>query len=130
MSQPSKTKRLAMPVDNFEDDSPLDKLMPRRQPATEERSPEPKPQPPAAKTSPKPTPIEAPDDELIEVTPPDALKQTTAYLRAAQLDKLDDLALAYKKATGRRVNRQHIIRWLVAAGDLDAVKRGAKSDPE
>ncbi len=50
-----------------------------------------------------------------------SLKKTSFYLRADQLDKLDDLAFAYKKRTGRRIDRQDIVRLLIdrcTLGDL------------
>lgn len=41
------------------------------------------------------------------------LQKTSFYLSPAHLEKLDDLAHAYKKRTGQRINRNDIIRHLV-----------------
>jgi Uma2 family endonuclease len=40
------------------------------------------------------------------------------YLRPDQLDKLDELALAYKKQVGTRINRNEIVRRLIDRCDL------------
>ena len=40
------------------------------------------------------------------------------YLRPDQVDKLDDLALAYKKRTGTRLNRNELVRRLIDRADL------------
>lgn len=48
------------------------------------------------------------------------------YLRPDQVDKLDELALAYKKRTGIRLNRNELVRRLIDRANLellDAVKR-------
>ena len=45
-------------------------------------------------------------------------EKTTFYLRPDQLDKLDELALAYKKQTGQRIDRQDIVRRLIDRCDL------------
>ena len=41
------------------------------------------------------------------------LNKTSFYLTQAQLDKLDELAYAYKRQTGKRINRNDIVRFLV-----------------
>jgi len=41
------------------------------------------------------------------------------YLRPDQVDKLDELALAYKKRTGVRLNRNELVRRLIDRADLD-----------
>ena len=41
------------------------------------------------------------------------------YLRPDQVDKLDELALAYKKHTGIRLNRNELVRRLIDRADLD-----------
>ena len=46
-------------------------------------------------------------------------EKTTFYLRPDQLDKLDELAYAYKKRTGRRIDRQDIVRLLIDRCTLD-----------
>ena len=43
----------------------------------------------------------------------------TIYVSAGQLDKLDELALAYRKRTGKRINRNVIMRKLIDVCDLD-----------
>ena len=43
----------------------------------------------------------------------------TIYVSAEQLDKLDELALAYRKRTGKRINRNVIMRKLIDVCDLD-----------
>jgi hypothetical protein len=53
------------------------------------------------------------------------LMRASFYLYPEQLEKLDDLAVAYRKKTGRRVNRQHILRWLINRSDLDLIVEGA-----
>ncbi len=45
-------------------------------------------------------------------------EKTTFYLRPDQLDKLDELAYTYKKRTGRRIDRQDIVRTLIDRCDL------------
>ncbi|MDP9371787.1 MAG: hypothetical protein M3Q65_04910 [Chloroflexota bacterium] len=47
------------------------------------------------------------------------LRKTSFYLRTDQLDKLDELAYAYKRRTGRRIDRQDIVRQLVDRCALD-----------
>ena len=46
---------------------------------------------------------------------------TNPYLRQELLDKLDDLAYDYRKATGHRVNRNDIVRHLVEGCPLDSL---------
>jgi len=41
------------------------------------------------------------------------------YLRPDQVDKLDELTLAYKKHTGIRLNRNELVRRLIDRTDLD-----------
>ncbi len=53
-----------------------------------------------------------------------SLKKTSFYLRADQLDKLDELAYAYKRRTGRRIDRQDIVRLLIDRCDLDSLTAG------
>ncbi len=48
-------------------------------------------------------------------------EKTTFYLRADQLDKLDELVLAYKRRTGTRINRNDIVRQLIDGADLEAL---------
>lgn len=46
-------------------------------------------------------------------------EKTTFYLRPDQLDKLDELTLAYKKRTRKRINRNDIVRQLIDLCDLE-----------
>ncbi len=48
-------------------------------------------------------------------------EKTTFYLRPDQLDKLDELALAYRRRTGRRIDRQDIVRALIDYCTLDTL---------
>jgi hypothetical protein len=41
------------------------------------------------------------------------------YLTLSQVDKLDDLRIAYRKATGRRLNKQDFMRHIVDSLDLN-----------
>lgn len=41
------------------------------------------------------------------------------YLTPSQVDKLDDLRIAYRKATGRRLNKQDFMRHIVDSLDLN-----------
>ena len=43
----------------------------------------------------------------------------TIYVSPEQLDKLDELALAYRKRTGKRINRNVIMRKLIDVCDLE-----------
>ena len=43
----------------------------------------------------------------------------TIYVSPDQLDKLDELALAYRKRTGKRINRNVIMRKLIDVCDLE-----------
>jgi hypothetical protein len=45
--------------------------------------------------------------------PVEPLQKTTFYLTYGQLEKLDDLRLAHRKRTGRRINRNDIVRYLI-----------------
>src|SRR6266849_4277832 len=46
-------------------------------------------------------------------------KPTSFYLDDAQIDKLDDLEHGYKKRTGKRINRNDIVRHLIDQVDLE-----------
>jgi hypothetical protein len=50
-------------------------------------------------------------------------KPTSFYLDDNQLEKLDELALAYKKRTGKRINRNDIVRALVDETGLEEIVR-------
>jgi len=49
------------------------------------------------------------------------LEKTSFYLRPDQLDKLDELALAYRRRTGQRVGRNDLVRRLIDRCDLDSL---------
>jgi hypothetical protein len=49
------------------------------------------------------------------------LTKTSFYLRPDQSEKLDDLEHGCKKRTGRRIDRQDIIRALIDSADLETV---------
>jgi hypothetical protein len=51
------------------------------------------------------------------------LTKTSFYLRPDQIEKLDDLGHECKKRTGRRIDRQNIIRALIDSADLESVLR-------
>ena len=53
-------------------------------------------------------------------------KPTSIYLDDSQLDKLDDLAHEYKKRTGKRINRNDVVRALVDQADLPSVLAAIK----
>src|SRR5437867_4265873 len=49
------------------------------------------------------------------------LTKTSFYIRAEQIEKLDDLAHEYKKRTGKRIDRQDIVRALIDETNLDTL---------
>lgn len=49
----------------------------------------------------------------------------TIYVSSEQLDKLDELALAYRKRTGKRINRNVIMRKLIDVCDLELLLQSA-----
>jgi hypothetical protein len=55
-----------------------------------------------------------------------AREKITFYLRPDQADKLDDLVLAYKRQTGKRINRNEVVRRLVDFCDLDVLLRASQ----
>lgn len=64
-----------------------------------------------------PSPVEAPQEPTKALTR--NVKPTSFYLTPAQLRKLDDLAYTYNGRTGKRINRNDIIRRLVDTCDID-----------
>lgn len=46
-----------------------------------------------------------------------ALQKTSFYLTAEQSGKLDDLAYSHSKRTGKRINRNDIVRYLIDLAD-------------
>lgn len=56
-------------------------------------------------------------------------EKTSFYITSEQSEKLDDLALAHKKQTGQRINRNDIVRYLINQATLDSlagIKRHVK----
>ncbi len=49
----------------------------------------------------------------------DGLTKTSFYIRRDQVEKLDDLAHEFKKRTGKRIDRQDIVRALIDEINLD-----------
>jgi hypothetical protein len=49
------------------------------------------------------------------------LHKTSFYLTQGQLDKLDELAYAYKRQAGKRINRNDIVRFLVDHARLETL---------
>jgi hypothetical protein len=47
------------------------------------------------------------------------LTKTSFYIRRDQVEKLDDLAHEFKKRTGKRIDRQDIVRALIDEINLD-----------
>jgi hypothetical protein len=51
-----------------------------------------------------------------------AVEKTSFYLRPDQVDKLDELVMAYKRRTGKRgVNRNDIVRHLIDRCELESL---------
>lgn len=73
--------------------------------------------PPAAET---PIPTSNPAETPQQATKAQArsVKPTSFYLTPIQLRKLDDLAYTYNGRTGKRINRNDIIRHLVDTCDI------------
>jgi len=53
-------------------------------------------------------------------------EKITFYLRPDQIDKLDELVLAYKRQTGNRINRNEVVRRLIDFCDLDVLLRASQ----
>ena len=80
-----------------------------------------------------PTTVEQQNGETVEpslsntATPLDretvkpGLIKTSFYLRLGQSEKLDDLAYGYKKRTGKRIDRQDIVRALIDSSELETL---------
>jgi hypothetical protein len=64
-------------------------------------------------------------EEETEDTERRELMRASFYPYPEQLEKLDELAVAYRKKISRRVNRQHILRWLINRSDLDLIVEDA-----
>src|SRR5262245_51072852 len=48
----------------------------------------------------------------------EAREKLSVYLRPDQVDKLDELALEYRRRTGKRISRVEVVRRLIDASDL------------
>ncbi len=55
-----------------------------------------------------------------------AREKITFYLRPDQIDKLDELVLAYKRRTGSRINRNELVRRLIDRCDLDLLLQASQ----
>ncbi len=55
-----------------------------------------------------------------------AREKITFYLRPDQIDKLDELVLAYKRQTGTRINRNELVRRLIDLCDLDLLLQASQ----
>lgn len=51
--------------------------------------------------------------------PNSEFEKVSFYLRPDQIDKLDELTFAYKKRTGKRINRIELVRQLIDLCTLD-----------
>jgi len=54
-------------------------------------------------------------------------EKLSVYLSSDQVDKLDDLARAYRQQTRKRISRVEVVRRLIDAGDLQMVLDGDRS---
>ncbi len=55
-----------------------------------------------------------------------AREKITFYLRPDQIDKLDELVLAYRRQTGNRINRNELVRRLIDLCDLDLLLQASQ----
>jgi len=55
-----------------------------------------------------------------------AREKITFYLRPDQIDKLDELVLAYRRQTGNRINRNELVRRLIDLCDLDMLLQASQ----
>ena len=70
----------------------------------------------------KSAPRSPPPGRILAESPNDRETQDVVRRRGPdQLDKLDELAYTYKKRTGRRIDRQDIVRTLIDRCDLDTL---------
>jgi hypothetical protein len=81
---------------------------------------QPQPQHPTPSAAEAPTTTPAPAEATLQATKAQtrSVKPTSFYLTPLQLRKLDDLAYTYNGRTGRRINRNDIIRHLVDTCDI------------
>jgi len=111
-------KRASVPQDTFaKPASALDKLTGRARTAPEE---EPQPSPagiPSSGTTVFPQ-TSSPGIPQHQSAEPEVREKVTFYLRPDQLDKLDELVLAYRRRTGKRINRNALLRQLIDQVDL------------
>jgi hypothetical protein len=136
------SKRAAVPTNTFGGAKALDKLT-GRAPTPEPETPE---APPAAAPAPSPAPERKTRQSRETVVPQNgkaASRQSSAsssaqegadgeggddsstrekvtfYLRPDQVEKLDELVIDYKRRTGRRTNRNALMRLLLDRVDID-----------
>ena len=60
-------------------------------------------------------------------------EKTSFYIASEQSEKWDDLALAHKKQTGQRMNRNDIVRYLIDQATLESlagIKRHVKKQAQ
>lgn len=117
-------KRAVIPDDSFGSRrSALDKLTSGDPPAQDTPAPEPPPAPVSAARG------AASLLQRAEVAAPDSAvrRGVSFYLGADHEDKLEDLARAYRRHTGKRINQQEVIRLLIEGATLDTLL-AAKSD--
>ena len=76
------------------------------------------PMSPPAEAPPTTTPDPAVTPQQTTKTQARSVKPTSFYLTPTQLRKLDDLAYTYNGRTGKRINRNDIIRHLVDTCDI------------
>ena len=76
------------------------------------------PRVPPATEAPTTTPSPAETSQQATKTQARSVKPTSFYLTPTQLRKLDDLAYTYNGRTGKRINRNDIIRHLVDTCDI------------
>jgi hypothetical protein len=72
------------------------------------------------------------DDTVVQSTREtvkSGLEKTSFYISHKQLDKLDDMAHEYKKRTGKRINRNDIVRHLIDQVDLESLIVTLTSNP-
>lgn len=135
------SKRAAVPTNTFGGAKALDKLT-GRAPTSEPEAPEAPPAPP----SPSPAPERKTRQSRETVVPQNGKaasrqsstnpraqesaegeggddsstrEKVTFYLRPDQVEKLDELVINYKRRTGRRTNRNALMRLLLDRVDID-----------
>ncbi len=67
-------------------------------------------------------PTTQPEQQSAKTGPTRNVKPTSIYLTPEQLRKLDDLAYTYNGRTGKRINRNDIVRRLVDTCDIGSLQ--------